>query len=84
MSVPFAVPLPPSPFIREVSNELPDAPQSILDVGCYTGRHSILLARMGHRVLGLTPDFGEALAATQLAVLAAVSDWCNFVVGDVR
>lgn len=38
---------------------LPEAPVSILDIGCGTGSLSLVLAGLNHRVLGI--DFSEAM-----------------------
>ena len=39
----------------------------VLDLGCGSGRHTIELARRGHRVLGLDPDEGELSEARAAA-----------------
>jgi SAM-dependent methyltransferase len=61
----------------------PNAPWTLLDVGCGSGRYSVALAHMGaERVLGL--DFSARMIelATREAADAGFADRCNFVVSE--
>jgi len=59
-----------------------DAPRSILDVPCGTGRHSLELARRGHRVVGI--DFNpQVLELGRLAASAEGLD-VDFREQDMR
>lgn len=48
-------------WMRELSRNLPQSPQAILDVGCGTGAMGLLFAEMGHYVTGV--DLSEAMMA---------------------
>jgi len=56
----------------------------VLDLCCGIGRHSVLLAEMGYRVVGvdLSPEY--ITRARELATNRAVSDNVEFIVGDMR
>ncbi|HBG05741.1 MAG: methyltransferase type 11 [Geobacteraceae bacterium GWC2_58_44] len=67
-----------------IGKHLPGA-KSILDLGCGTGRHDLLLAQMGYQVAGV--DMSEemlAVANTQLADLTPHPSSLNFHHGDIR
>lgn len=70
---------------NEVSFLLPRlrvaAGQSILDVGCNRGRHSILLTRRGYAVTGVDPE-PEAIAIAERRA-AEVAAPVRFVCGDM-
>ena len=57
---------------------------SILDLACGIGRHSVLLAEEGYRVVGvdLSPTF--IARAEELAAESGVDDRVEFRVGDMR
>jgi len=46
---------------QELTRNLPESPQRVLDVGCGTGVIGLLFAEMGHRVTGV--DLSEAMMA---------------------
>jgi ubiquinone/menaquinone biosynthesis C-methylase UbiE len=46
---------------KELSRNLPQSPQAVLDIGCGTGAMGLLFAEMGHRVTGV--DLSEAMMA---------------------
>jgi SAM-dependent methyltransferase len=52
----------------------------VLDLGCGTGEHTILLRRLGHRVLGVDAAPAAVERARERARLAGVD--AEFVVGD--
>ena len=56
----------------------------VLDLACGIGRHSVLLAGRGFRVVGvdLSPDF--IARAEELATERGVADRVEFMVGDMR
>jgi SAM-dependent methyltransferase len=58
------------------------APQRILDVPCGAGRHSIELARRGHRVTGI--DFNPAVVDRARTLAAAAGLAVDFRQGDMR
>jgi len=60
----------------------PDA-QSILDLGCGTGRHALLLAEKGYTVTGVDRS-EQMLAGARKAVTAANNPSCDFHLGDIR
>lgn len=58
-------------------------PTRILDLGCGTGRHSIGLARLGHRVTGL--DFSpQSMRVARKNTPARLRNRVEFVIGDMR
>ena len=61
--------------------ELKIAPgESILDVGCGTGRHAVELARRGYRVTGI--DLSTRMLARAAQVAEAAGVWVEWVHGD--
>ena len=46
---------------QELSRNLPESPQKVLDVGCGTGVMGLLFAEMGHQVTGI--DLSEGMMA---------------------
>jgi cyclopropane fatty-acyl-phospholipid synthase-like methyltransferase len=57
------------------------AGQSVLDVGCGTGRHSVELARRGFRVTGV--DFSEGMLSQGRRKASAAGTTVNFIQADV-
>lgn len=57
-------------FIMDIFN--PAEGQSILDVGCGTGRHSVELARRGYKVVGIDLSSGMLVQARKAAEAAGV------------
>jgi SAM-dependent methyltransferase len=55
--------------------------QTILDMGCGTGNHSIPLARRGHKVCGVDQSVAMLLCAMDKAEETA---FCTFKHGDIR
>ncbi|MEO6513604.1 MAG: class I SAM-dependent methyltransferase [Candidatus Saccharimonadales bacterium] len=84
MSVELPLSFPPSPFVREAAGILQHESLTILDAGACTGRNSVYMAQLGHRVVALTSEKSEALAGAQLVRSMSVEGDCNFVVGDIR
>ncbi len=59
--------------------------KSLLDLGCGTGRHDILLAKKGYRITGVDmSDKMLAVANSQLAALSPDLYSPDFVHGDIR
>jgi SAM-dependent methyltransferase len=58
------------------------APLRVLDVPCGTGRHSLELARRGHRVTGV--DFNRAVLERARALAATAGLEVDFRQGDMR
>lgn len=56
----------------------------VLDVACGIGRHSVILAEKGYKVVGIdiSPEYIEI--AKMLAKERKVQDKCRFIVGDIR
>jgi len=61
---------------------LSQRPESILDLGCGTGNHAILLARRGYEVTGL--DLSEAQLRQARAKIRGTGLAVRFVRGDMR
>ena len=58
---------------------------SILNLGCGTGRHDLLLAQMGYEVTGIDQSEGMlAIANSQLSVLDSQLPLLSFKQGDIR
>jgi SAM-dependent methyltransferase len=60
---------------------LPDR-LSILDLGCGTGRHAVVLAERGHRVTGV--DLSPSMLAQAQSRASTAGVAVDFAVGDVR
>jgi SAM-dependent methyltransferase len=56
----------------------------LLDLACGTGRHSVILAEWGYRVVGLDISPAFISRAEELAEERGVADRTEFVVGDMR
>lgn len=56
--------------------------QSILDLGCGTGRHSVELARRGYEIVGVDLSEGMLEQARQRSISDGVK--ASFVLGDIR
>jgi SAM-dependent methyltransferase len=56
----------------------------VLDLACGIGRHSVILAEKGFKVVGIdiSPEYIEL--AKKLAEKKKVHDKCRFIVGDIR
>ena len=56
----------------------------VLDLACGIGRHSVILAEKGFKVVGIdiSPEYIEL--AKKLAEEKKVHDKCRFIVGDIR
>lgn len=69
---------------RLIQTHRPGA-QSILDLGCGTGRHDLLLAQKGYQIVGVDIS-GDmlAVARSQIAAGAARSESVYFQEGDIR
>ncbi|MER6914088.1 class I SAM-dependent methyltransferase [Streptomyces sp. NPDC000594] len=67
-------------WAERLASWVPDAPASVLDVGCGTGSLSLLLARAGHRVTGV--DMAVRMVGSARAKLAAAGLGGRFLVGD--
>jgi SAM-dependent methyltransferase len=57
-------------------------PQTILDLGCGTGKHDFLLNRMGYKITGV--DLSEKMISIANSNINEKNDNLNFLVGDVR
>lgn len=73
------------PLVRKAWTErlvhwLPPAPQSVLDIGCGTGSLSVVLASLGHHVLGV--DWSPAMVAQAQAKARARGVQIEFRVMD--
>lgn len=73
------------PAIRAAWRELltdwlPPAPAAILDVGCGTGSLSLLLAELGHRVVGT--DWSQAMIARARSKAIAAAQRAQFFLMD--
>jgi SAM-dependent methyltransferase len=67
-------------MLEEVFRRYADGPvRAILDLGCGTGSHAVILARAGRKVVGV--DRSPAMLAQARAKSSAVSRW---VEGDLR
>ncbi len=75
-------------FVRAevaVKTSVENKAQSVLDVGCGTGRISCLLAQAGvPRVVGVDTAAPMVELAKQLARASGLADKCEFVAGDFR
>jgi ubiquinone/menaquinone biosynthesis C-methylase UbiE len=67
---------------RELSQNLPQSPQAILDVGCGTGAMGLLFAEMGHYVTGV--DLSEAMMAKARQKAAAQKLSMDLRTGDAE
>lgn len=67
---------------RELSQNLPQSPQTILDVGCGTGAMGLLFAEMGHHVTGV--DLSEAMMAKARQKAAAQKLLMDLRTGDAE
>jgi SAM-dependent methyltransferase len=78
--------IPPERTLKQVNFLLPflPSPESgpILDIGCGIGRHSLLLAKMGYRVVGIDVIPAFIRRALEDAEKEGVS--CEFKVQDMR
>jgi SAM-dependent methyltransferase len=69
---------------RLIQRNYPGA-KTVLDLGCGTGRHDLLLAEKGYEMTGV--DMSEemlAVANSQLSSLNSQRSSCNFLQGDIR
>lgn len=57
-------------------------PRLLLDLGCGTGNHAVLLAQRGHKVVGV--DRSEGMLAQAREKMAAASCCLTFQSGDIR
>lgn len=67
----------------EFISEMPELPQTIIDIGCGEGRDSLAFARVGKRVLGLDRSDVGIEGATEKAISEGVNDSLDFGVCDV-
>lgn len=67
---------------RIIRRRLSDA-KTVLDLGCGTGKHALLLSEMGYEVTGIDRS-GEMLAMASSRVSPPGGPGCNFVQGDIR
>jgi ubiquinone/menaquinone biosynthesis C-methylase UbiE len=67
-----------SAWADALASWLPDRPVDVADLGCGTGSLSLLMARSGHRVVGV--DLSPNMAARARDKLAGLDAWV--VVGD--
>ena len=72
-------------YVKSLIGKHHPGAKTILDLGCGTGRHDLLLAQMGYQVTGV--DMSEemlAVANAQLAGLNPQPSALNFHQGDIR
>ena len=68
-------------YVRSLIQRHHPGAESVLDLGCGTGRHALLLAEAGYRVTGVDRSL-EMLAAAKAQSCAGVAP--EFLEGDVR
>jgi SAM-dependent methyltransferase len=67
-----------------ITKHIPGA-RTVLDLGCGTGKHDLLLAQMGYKVTGVDlSDEMLAVANSQFASLNSQLSTLNFFQGDIR
>lgn len=71
-------------YVQGLTEKHHSGAKSILDLGCGTGRHAILLAEKGYEVTGV--DRSEEMLAVANAQLSTFNSqrFCNFHLGDIR
>jgi SAM-dependent methyltransferase len=69
-------------ILDEVLGRAVKTVQSILDLGCGTGRHSVELARRGYEIVGVDLSEGMLGLARQRSISDGVE--ATFVLGDIR
>ncbi len=67
-----------------IFSEAPRHVNSLLDLGCGTGRHALLLADAGIEVVGVDASSGMVAVARRRSVGRQGSDRISFVEGDLR
>ncbi|WP_084958830.1 class I SAM-dependent methyltransferase [Thermoactinospora rubra] len=67
-------------WTRRLAEWLPGEPSDILDLGCGTGSLTLLLARLGHRPIGL--DLSPRMIGLARRKLSAAGHAVPFLVGD--
>jgi SAM-dependent methyltransferase len=69
-------------FLETVFDRFQPRPKTILDLGCGTGNHALLLARRGYRVMGI--DQSRDMLALARAKAAPLRTRLRFVHADMR
>jgi len=66
-NVSSGIELPPSPFVRHVSELVTYGPLDVLDVGCCMGRNALYLASLSHNVIAVDTDVDAVVVANSMA-----------------
>lgn len=72
-------------YVRDLITRYGPGARTVLDLGCGTGRHDMLLAQMGYDVTGIDrSDEMLAIANANLSALNSQPSSLNFLHGDIR
>ena len=71
-------------FIHDLIQKHSPAAKNILDLGCGTGRHDLLLAEKGYAIAGVDMSEEMLLIARSQELNSSTAQQLNFLHGDIR